>query len=62
VSGLWTSTFALGSFVGPSVAGILYDQVGFRYSTLFVIITNALLVSTFSFKNKFKLLLFFLSM
>ncbi|XP_046442778.1 MFS-type transporter SLC18B1-like [Daphnia pulex] len=43
VSGLWTSTFALGAFVGPSLAGILFDQVGFRYSTLFVITTNALL-------------------
>ncbi|XP_057364679.1 MFS-type transporter SLC18B1-like [Daphnia carinata] len=43
VSGLWTSTFALGAFVGPSIAGILFDHVGFRYSTLFVITTNALL-------------------
>ena len=27
VSGLWTSAFALGNFVGPSVAGIIYEQV-----------------------------------
>ena len=30
VSGLWTSAFALGNCVGPSLAGLLYDQVGFR--------------------------------
>ena len=33
VSGLWTSAFALGNFVGPSLAGVLYDQVGFRWGT-----------------------------
>ena len=27
VSGLWTSAFALGNFLGPSVAGLIYDQV-----------------------------------
>ena len=27
VSGLWTSAFALGNFVGPSVAGVIYDKV-----------------------------------
>ncbi|XP_026466726.1 MFS-type transporter SLC18B1-like [Ctenocephalides felis] len=37
VSGLWTSTFALGAFVGPSVSGALFDSIGFRNSTLFVI-------------------------
>ena len=26
VSGLWTSAFALGNFLGPSVAGVIYDQ------------------------------------
>jgi len=35
VSGLWASFFSLGAFVGPSVAGILYDTVGFRGGTLF---------------------------
>lgn len=37
ISGLWTSTFAFGAFVGPSVSGFLFDSVGFRASTLFVI-------------------------
>ncbi|GFG40306.1 hypothetical protein Cfor_06387 [Coptotermes formosanus] len=35
VSGLWASFFSLGAFVGPSVAGVLYDAVGFRSGTLF---------------------------
>lgn len=36
ISGLWTSTFALGAFVGPSLSGILYDSIGFRNSSMFV--------------------------
>ena len=37
ISGLWTSVFALGAFVGPTVAGILFDAVGFPYATMFII-------------------------
>lgn len=37
ISGLWTSTFALGAFIGPSVSGALYDSIGFRTSTIFII-------------------------
>lgn len=40
VSGLWTSTFALGAFIGPSIAGFLYDQIGFRQASLFVLVTH----------------------
>jgi hypothetical protein len=40
ISGLWTSVFALGAFVGPTVAGILFDAVGFPYGTLFIIVTQ----------------------
>ncbi|KAF4528886.1 hypothetical protein B566_EDAN017379 [Ephemera danica] len=36
ISGLWTSTFALGAFIGPSAAGVLFDSVGFRNSTVVV--------------------------
>lgn len=36
ISGLWTSTFALGAFIGPSVAGILYDNIGFRNASMFI--------------------------
>lgn len=36
ISGLWTSMFALGAFVGPSVSGFLYDNIGFRNATMFV--------------------------
>ena len=41
ISSIWTSTFALGAFVGPSTAGALYDLVGFRWSTLFLVWWNA---------------------
>ena len=27
ISGLWTAAFALGNCLGPSVAGVLFDQV-----------------------------------
>lgn len=37
---------ALGAFVGPSVAGVLMDYVGFPYSTYLVIGTSCLLVRT----------------
>ncbi|XP_014274084.1 MFS-type transporter SLC18B1 isoform X2 [Halyomorpha halys] len=43
VSGLWSSSFALGAFVGPSVSGLLYDLVGFQYGTFFVIIIHSFL-------------------
>lgn len=36
VSGIWTSTFALGCFVGPSVGGVLLDAIGFKWATVFV--------------------------
>ena len=28
VSGLFTASFALGNFCGPTLAGIIYDQAG----------------------------------
>lgn len=43
VSGMWTSMFALGAFIGPSIAGSLYDHFGFSYATLLIIIANVLL-------------------
>ncbi|KDR14079.1 MFS-type transporter SLC18B1-like [Zootermopsis nevadensis] len=50
VSGLWTSFFSLGAFVGPSVGGVLYDTVGFRSGTLFPVTTHILVfVSTVCF-------------
>ncbi|XP_049949400.1 MFS-type transporter SLC18B1-like [Schistocerca serialis cubense] len=42
ISGLWTSTFALGAFIGPSAAGILYDRVGFKNATMFIVGLNLL--------------------
>jgi len=36
VSGLWTSVFAFGAFVGPTVGGVLYDAVTFRWAIMFI--------------------------
>lgn len=50
ISGLWTSMFALGAFIGPSLSGILYDYIGFRNSSLVVTLLHlfvGLLVSLF---------------
>ncbi|CAG7831922.1 unnamed protein product [Allacma fusca] len=37
VSSLWNSFFALGNFIGPSIGGVLLDNVGFRWSTVFIL-------------------------
>ena len=33
ISGIWTSAFALGNFIGPTLGGLLVDSVGFRDTT-----------------------------
>ena len=43
ISGMFTASFALGCFVGPSCAGPLLDNFGFRNATLFVIVLQAML-------------------
>lgn len=45
VSGLWTSTFALGAFFGPSISGMLYDSVGFRKAVIFIIVLHITVAS-----------------
>lgn len=47
VSGLWTSIFAFGAFVGPSASGALYDAIGFTKSVYFIIIWHAVVVLVF---------------
>ena len=45
ISGIWTSSFALGNFIGPSIGGFLFDLINFRYTTLiFQIVGLCLLV------------------
>jgi len=44
ISGLWTSTFALGAFIGPSIAGILLDNIGFRNGSMFIVLLHMLVV------------------
>ena len=33
ISGIWTSAFALGNFIGPTVGGLLMDSYGFPKTT-----------------------------
>lgn len=47
VSGLWTSIFAFGAFVGPSVSGFLYDSIGFSKSVYFIIVWHAVVAVIF---------------
>lgn len=37
VSGLWTSVFAFGAFLGPTLGGILYDAISFRWAIVLII-------------------------
>jgi len=46
VSGLWNSSLALGLSVGPSVAGLLLEHVGFRMGSYFIIGIAVVLVNT----------------
>jgi len=48
ISGLWTSVFALGAFIGPTVAGILFDAVGFPWAALFVVVNQIIVVASLS--------------
>ncbi|CAG9803605.1 unnamed protein product [Chironomus riparius] len=47
ISGLWTSIFALGAFIGPSVAGYLFDHAGFRSSVYFILVMHTIVVFIF---------------
>jgi len=38
VSGLWTSVFAFGAFVGPTFGGVLYDAISFRWAIFLILI------------------------
>ena len=33
MAGIWTSAFALGNFIGPTLGGFLVDYIGFRNAT-----------------------------
>lgn len=44
ISGLWTSVFALGAFIGPTLAGILFDAVGFPWACLLIVITQLVIL------------------
>ena len=42
MASIWTAAFALGAFIGPVTEGILFDHIGFAWSTLFVVGWNVL--------------------
>jgi MFS family permease len=45
ISGLWASSFSLGAFVGPSLAGVLFDAYGFQNATYYVLGTQIIVVN-----------------
>jgi len=51
VSGLFTSAFALGNFFGPTVSGILFDNIGFDYNCLVLqaLVVTVLFLNIFCF-------------
>jgi len=51
VSGLFTSSFALGNFCGPTVSGIMFDSIGFDYNCLVLqaLVITALFLNLFCF-------------
>lgn len=49
ISGLWTSVFAFGAFIGPSISGYLFDHFGFRNSVYFIIILHVIVAIIFFF-------------
>ncbi|CAG7719019.1 unnamed protein product [Allacma fusca] len=48
ISALWNSFFALGSFIGPSLGGVLLDIGGFRWASVFVLGTQLIVLALFS--------------
>lgn len=53
ISGLWTSVFAFGAFIGPSISGYLFDHLGFRSSVYFIIILHSIVSVIFIFYTAF---------
>ena len=48
ISGIWTSVFALGAFIGPSLAGVLLDTVGFSWATMLIVGNQLVVVALLS--------------
>lgn len=53
ISGLWTSVFAFGAFIGPSISGYLFDHSGYRNSVYFIIILHVFIAVIFFFYTAF---------
>ena len=44
--GIWMSSFALGNFVGPTIGGIVVQEVGFQYTTLVFFVLYSIMLLT----------------
>ena len=40
---MWTASFFLGSFAGPTLSGFLVEHFGFRWSTFFFFLLNVVI-------------------
>ena len=52
---LWGMTFSAGSFIGPSISGLLIDVIGFRWESFTLSVLNLLtliLISSITLHNK----------
>jgi len=47
MTAIFSASYTLGSIIGPFVSGVLYDSLGFRASTYFVLASTTFAVSTF---------------
>jgi len=58
ISGVFTSTFSLGCFIGPSIGGYLLDYFGFRWGSLIPLILHLIVINIcwiymcFQYRNK----------
>ena len=44
ISGVWTSAFSLGNFVGPTIGGILVEMKGFQITTFYFCILYVIMI------------------
>ena len=43
LSGTWTSSFYLGNFLGPTIAGLFVEKYGFRATTSAFVVLSSLM-------------------
>ncbi len=45
ISGMWTASFFLGNFAGPTVAGFLTEHFGFRWASFLFFLINCFVLT-----------------